>query len=94
MAKNAWAKTRPEGRPYAVVEYDGWTWKILKAYKCRKNEQGDKFARWFCAVTSPMTQGGSDLGDVYCAELPLTVSLQKALAERRELEEAGNVSTK
>ena len=43
-------------------------WKVLKTYKLKVNEDKDQYARWFCAVKSPMTKEqylGCDFGDVY-----------------------------
>jgi hypothetical protein len=60
-------KSRPVDRPYAVyVSDDGWTWKVLKAYTTDPHVD---YARWFCAVSSPYTQGSYDLGDTYVADV-------------------------
>lgn len=62
-------KTRPVARPYEVWEgsgpLEGWTWKILK-----KNQSDDSkpYATAFCAVSSPHTFGGTDMGDTYIAD--------------------------
>lgn len=86
--KNLWAKTRPSTDPYfTTYDENGWTWKILKAYKCRESEKADPYARWFCLVTSPMTSSRGDLGDVYCNEVPLNDQARARLAQR-EVEEA------
>jgi len=86
-AKNAWGKRRPLGEPYCIIEMDGWTWKILKAYQSRKNEEGNKYARYFCAVQSPFTYGTYDMGDVFVHDIPTTPSLTLAWKQRKELEE-------
>ena len=86
MAKNSWSKKRPESAPYATVTWQGWTWKILKAYQCRKNEIINEFARYFCTVSSPATQGSADMGDVYVKDIPMTPELRKIL-DAREQEE-------
>lgn len=60
-------KTRKVNRPYAQFESaDGWTWRVLKAYT---RDPLTPFARWFCAVKSPMTFGSYDVGDTYVADV-------------------------
>lgn len=68
--KNAWSKTRKQDNPYYVAVEGAWEWKILKAYKSSGNAAKDKYARVFCAVTSPHTFGSADLGDVYVRDIP------------------------
>lgn len=70
-AKNPCAKARKEAQPYEVwVSKDGtWKWRVLKKYQSPEAEAKNQFARWYCAVTSPFTQGGSDLGDVYAKDV-------------------------
>ena len=80
--KNLWAKTRPVTNPYMVVTDGDWTWAILKAYKSRKAELQDRYARWFCAVSSPFTYGEWEFGDVYCMEVPLNLVAELTLDER------------
>ena len=64
---NPCAKTRPVSDPYEVWQNtNGWTWKILKKWQIDDNKP---YARWFCAVTSPYTDGGYDLGDVYVRDV-------------------------
>lgn len=71
MAKNLKAKTRSVNKPYEVyTTVDGtWEWRILKHYQSPENEASNPYARVLCAVKSPMTWGGYDLGDVYLAEI-------------------------
>ena len=64
--KNPMGKARTVEHPYLTVEAGGWTWKVLKAYTADPNKPG---ARWLCAVTSPMTQGSTDMGDTYTANI-------------------------
>lgn len=68
---NLWAKTRKVDNPYLLVTDGDWTWAVLKAYKSRKAELKDPYARWFCAVKSPWTYGQWEFGDVYIIEIPL-----------------------
>lgn len=65
--KNECAKTRPQDDPYEVWR-DGsdWEWRVLKKYQANDDKE---WARWFCAVKSPYTYGGYELGDVYVAEI-------------------------
>jgi len=69
MAKNECAKTRPVENPYEVWVAGSWTWKVLKKYQTPENEAKNPYARWFCAVSSPHTFGGYDLGDVYVRDI-------------------------
>lgn len=66
--KNTCGKTRPVDKPYEIWQSsDGtWTWRVLKKWQA---DDTKPFARWLCAVTSPMTQGSSDIGDVYVEEI-------------------------
>lgn len=66
MAKNLMGKTRPVNDPYRVFRAGDWEWRVLKAYSA---DESKPFARWFCAVKSPMTFGSYDLGDVYISEV-------------------------
>ena len=69
--KNLCGKTRPINNPYEVWQsYDGsWTWKVLKKYQKPSKEAENPHARWFCAVSSPMTYGSYDIGDVYVNDI-------------------------
>lgn len=60
-------KTRKLEDPWLVVENgDGWTFKVLKAYTADPNQP---YARWLCAVSSPYTFGGYDMGDTYVKDV-------------------------
>ncbi len=77
--KNLCGKTRKVNEPYEVWRNgSGWEWRILKKYIGPDKEPGnplatpktaDPYARWFCAVKSPMTGVSYDLGDVYVLEI-------------------------
>jgi len=72
--KNLCGKTRPVDNPYEIWKsFDGtWEWKVLKKYQKPSKELKNRFARWFCAVSSPYTQythGSYELGDVYVHEI-------------------------
>lgn len=47
----------------------GWRWEVYKKYQKPENEAKNQYARWFCKVTSPLTFGGADYGDVYVSEI-------------------------
>ncbi len=67
MAANPMGKTRDARNPYLIYKNaQGWEWRVLKAYAM---DPYKKYARWFCAVRSPMTMGGVDLGDTYIADV-------------------------
>ena len=69
--KNPFGKSRPVDNPYEVWENpQGWTWHVLKKYQLERNE--GQYARWFCAVKSPMTYGEWEYGDVYKSEIMMT----------------------
>jgi hypothetical protein len=53
-------------RPIEVWENPDktWRWEVYKKYQKDDNKP---YARWFCKVTSPMTEG--DWGDVYVNEI-------------------------
>lgn len=73
MAKNPCGKSRTVDNPYEVYEgvgpLAGWTWKVLKKNQSPEGEAKNEFASWFCAVSSPMTGGGCDMGDTYVADV-------------------------
>jgi hypothetical protein len=46
-----------------------WKWKVWRKYQKAANEDKNQYARWFCTVTSPMTYGSGDMGDVYVADI-------------------------
>lgn len=91
--KNVWGKTRKVDNPYLTLHVGDWCWKILKAYQSTKGEADNKYARWFCAVSSPATFGSYDLGDVYikdvvyaAAQGNLMEELIKAITKRAKEE--------
>lgn len=52
-----------------IVDGEIWTHFVLKKWKSPTNEAKDRYARWFCAVQSPITYPGYDLGDCYAADV-------------------------
>ncbi len=68
MTKIPCNKERPVNNPHEVWQTpDGkWTWKVLKKWQIDDNKSG---ARWLCAVESPMTYGGCEIGDVFVADI-------------------------
>ena len=68
MALNPMGKSRTAKNPYLTIEYDGWTWRVLKAYSA---DPDARYARWFCAVSSPMLARPDDMemGDTYISEI-------------------------
>lgn len=68
--KNFMGKTRELDNPYMVFKNDsGWEWRVLKAYQTPDKEISNPYARWFCAVKSPMTHGSWDYGDTYVKDV-------------------------
>jgi len=68
-AKNPYGKTVKVNEPHAVFRENGWEWRVLKTYQTPEKEKENPYARWFCAVKSPMTQGGYDMGDTYIKDV-------------------------
>jgi hypothetical protein len=67
---NPFAKTRKLHEPYAIfINNQGWEWRILKTYKQPSSEAKDKFARWYVAAISPMTDMRWEYGDTYATEI-------------------------
>jgi hypothetical protein len=67
-AKNLCAKTRPKENPYETWQAGDWTWRVLKKWQTPEQEKGNRYARWFCLVTSPLCPQG-EMGDVYISEI-------------------------
>lgn len=67
--KNPWAKMRPKASPYAIYRNtEGWEWRVLKAYQNPAKELNNRFARWYCFVTTPTCPAG-EYGDTYVNEI-------------------------
>jgi len=72
---NPCRKMRPVDNPYEIwtTSDRSWEWHILKKYKQPSSEAKDPYARWLCAVYSPMTREqmsqGYELGDEYVANI-------------------------
>jgi hypothetical protein len=69
--KNPFGKTAKIDNPHMIFKsFDGsWEWRVLKTYQTPEKEKENPYARWYCAVKSPMTYGTFDMGDVYVAEI-------------------------
>lgn len=65
---NPMGKTRKVEQPYLIVEDDrtGFVYHVLKANTANPGKAGGS---WFCAVKSPYTYGGWDMGDTYIADV-------------------------
>ena len=68
LKKNPSAKMRTVDNPYEIWKSpDGtWEWRVLKKWQI---DDDKPYARWFCAVKSPMTFGRFDMGDVYVKDI-------------------------
>lgn len=69
MSKNLCGKTRGVNNPYEVWVLGQWEWRVLKKYQRPDKEKENPQARWFCAVSSPMTGNGYEMGDTYVREI-------------------------
>lgn len=71
--KNLCAKTRKVDDPYEIYKgigpLAGWEWRVLKKWQSPSNEAKNPYARWFCAVKSPMTYGDWEYGDTYITDI-------------------------
>lgn len=67
--KNTCAKTRKVDQPYEIWRNGDWEWRVLKKYQQPEKEAQNPYARWFCAVKSPMTYGSWEYGDTYVADV-------------------------
>lgn len=70
--KNPCGKTRPVENPYEIYRshlLPGWEWRVLKKYQTPEKEKDNPYARWFCAVKSPMTYGSWEYGDTYVRDI-------------------------
>ena len=72
--KNECGKTRKVDNPYEVWKYGDWEWRVLKKWQTPDKEKTNQYARWFCAVKSPMTYGGYEYGDVYVRDITGTAT--------------------
>ena len=71
MSKNECNKYRKVDNPYEIwVNLSaGWEWRVLKKWQNPENEAKNEFARWYCAVKSPMTYGSWEYGDTYVKDI-------------------------
>ena len=82
---NPFGKTRKVDEPYAVYRgHHGWEWRVLKTYQRPDKERDNKYARWLCAVKSPYTHEGFDMGDTYVHEVLVSSLLVDADNEWEE----------
>lgn len=81
---NIWSKMDKFG--HMMTESDDCRWEVLKAYKSRKSEKSDPYARWLCRVMTPMCPDG-ELGDVYVKDVFID-EYAKDVLERREMIES------
>jgi len=73
VAKIPCGKMRDKENPWEVYKgfgpLEGWEWRVLKKYQGPKGEAENPYARWMCAVKSPMTYGSFDMGDTYISDV-------------------------
>lgn len=69
MEKNECASTKGVNEPYEIYQAGDWEWRVLRKYQTPKKEAKNPYARWFCAVKSPYTHGGYEMGDCYVKEV-------------------------
>ncbi len=70
MIKNECGKMVKVNEPYEVWKNNqGWEWRVLKKYQTPEKEISNPYARWMCAVKSPMTFGSYDMGDTYVKDV-------------------------
>ena len=75
MAANKFGKSVKVDKAHATYRVDNpsngmyFEWKVLKTYKVKVNQDKDQYARWFCAVKSPMTYDSWEYGDAYISDI-------------------------
>jgi len=69
--KNECGKIRKVDEPYEIWQAGNWEWRVLKKYQTPEKEKTNEYARWFCAVKSPMTYGDFEYGDVYVSDVTM-----------------------
>lgn len=81
-------QVKPEEAYEVWQSYDGsWTYYVLKKYSIHEST----FSRWYCAVSSPMTFGRLEYGDVYCGEVKTdTMKLDHNPLVAKENKDEGN----
>ena len=70
--KNLCNKERKVDNPYEIWQnafMPGWEWRVLKKWQADDNKP---YARYFCAVKSPMTYGEWEYGDTYVTDIKQT----------------------
>ncbi len=63
--KNPCAKKVTPQTAYEVWSNGTWTYFVLRKYQSPEKEATNSYARWYCAVQSPMTGKGFEYGDTY-----------------------------
>lgn len=69
--KNECLKERKVDNPYEIWQnafMPGWEWRVLKKWQANDSKP---FARYFCAVKSPMTYGEWEYGDTYVSDIKI-----------------------
>jgi len=59
-------KTRSVDDPWLTITNGDWVYKVLQAHV---SDPDKPYASWFCAVSSPYTFGGYDMGDTYVRDV-------------------------
>ena len=67
--ENIGKKTVDVDKPYMTFKGNGFEWRVLKRYQFPKHESKNNYARWYCAVRSPMTYGSWEYGDTYVSDI-------------------------
>ena len=90
MSKNPFGKSTKPDNAYATYRVDNpangmyFEWKVLKTYQRPDKEKDNQYARWFCAVKSPMTYDSWELGDTYVREILNIANIIDSTAEWKE----------
>ena len=63
---NPFAKSRPQGNPYAIYRKGDFVWYVCKTYS---KDPLKPYGRFFVWASSPMTFGSFEGGDAYAAEV-------------------------
>lgn len=59
-------RTRKLDDPWLTITDGDWEYRVLQAHVANPDQ---RYASWFCAVRSPFTFDGWDMGDTYISEV-------------------------
>lgn len=70
MTKNLYGKMAKVETPHHTFTAGDFEYRVLKCYQGPEKEKSNPYARWFVAVSSPLTWGRWEYGDIYVDDIP------------------------